>query len=362
MLHARQKGMTLVEFMVAIVIGMILVAALATLIANQSQSRAEIDKVGKMIENGRYAVQVITNDLQMAGYYGETSTTPAVPASMPDPCSTTLTPANDPNGLQVAMGLHVQGYDGATVASTSIPSCVKNHKAGTDILVVRHAEPEAIAIAAATKGEVYLQTGLDASGLQFASVMAAAEKTSADDSTFSLKKRDPLVPAGVPAGIRKYSVHIYYISECSVVNGSGTCTGNVDGGTAVPTLKRVDLMYTGGGTSAPSLTCSSCIVSIAEGIENMRIDYGVDVDGDGYPDGANQNGGAFTAADWANVTTATVHLIARGTETAPGFTDTNSYKLGTAEAASAPSGQTAYRRRVFVQTARMVNPIGRRSL
>ena len=81
----RQDGLTLIEFMVSIVIGMLMIAALATLIASQSSTRGEIDKSGKMIENGRYAAQTMASDIQMAGYFGELSTQPTAPASLPDP-------------------------------------------------------------------------------------------------------------------------------------------------------------------------------------------------------------------------------------------------------------------------------------
>src|SRR5689334_17581664 len=83
-----QRGLTLIELMVSIALGMIMVAALATLIADQSANRAEVDRAGRLIENGRYAVRAMAEDLQMAGYWGELTTTPTAPAAMPDPCST----------------------------------------------------------------------------------------------------------------------------------------------------------------------------------------------------------------------------------------------------------------------------------
>ena len=60
-----QRGLTLIEFMVSIVLGMIIVAALATLVADQSVNRAEIDRSGRLIENGRYAIRALAEDLQM---------------------------------------------------------------------------------------------------------------------------------------------------------------------------------------------------------------------------------------------------------------------------------------------------------
>ena len=89
---SRQAGLTLIEFMVSIVIGMLMIAALAVLIANQSTTRTDIDKSGRTIENGRYAVQTMRDDIQMAGYWGELTNQPAPPGALPDPCSVTVAP------------------------------------------------------------------------------------------------------------------------------------------------------------------------------------------------------------------------------------------------------------------------------
>ena len=61
-LGRRQRGLTLVEFLISITIGLLMVAALATLIADQSGNRAEVDRAGRLIENGRYGIRAMTDD------------------------------------------------------------------------------------------------------------------------------------------------------------------------------------------------------------------------------------------------------------------------------------------------------------
>ncbi|MES2999606.1 MAG: PilW family protein [Pseudomonadota bacterium] len=372
--RGSQAGLTLVEFMVSIVIGMLLIAALATLIANQSSTRAEIDKSGRMIENGRYAVGVIANDAQGAGYWGELTTQPAVPAAVPDPCSTNLA------DLQAAFGVPIQGYDSLTAAALA-PSCVgTTYKVGTDILVVRRLDPDMSSVQDAggdidlskltsQAGQVFMQTGLDATGTVLTFSLGYASATSATNATtFSLKKK---VAAKI-ANVRKYMVHIYFVSQCSVPV-AGSCTG-ADGGTPIPTLKRVELSTASG---APAFTT----VTIAEGIENFQVDYGVDTDSDGSPN-IDSNGTActtgdatctaavvaaklvvpFGANDWANVTAVKMHLLARSGEKVIGFADTKTYAFGTAGSASAPTGDESYKRHMFVQAVRVVNPAIRRAL
>src|SRR5512140_3027583 len=93
-LGRRQRGMTLIEWMVSITIGLILLAGLAALIAQQSRTQAELDKSSRQIENGRYAMQLMQDDIQLAGYYGEYADPPLptlslseTPARLPKPCS-----------------------------------------------------------------------------------------------------------------------------------------------------------------------------------------------------------------------------------------------------------------------------------
>ena len=74
--------------MISITIGLIILVALSTLFINQSRARIEMDKSNRMIDNGRYALQLLSDDLRLAGYYGEfvpVSGVPAVPAALPRP-------------------------------------------------------------------------------------------------------------------------------------------------------------------------------------------------------------------------------------------------------------------------------------
>lgn len=352
-----QAGLTLIELMVSITIGMLMIAALATLIANQSSTRAEIDKSGKMIENGRYAIQTLASDLQMAGYWGELSTAPPTPGALPNPCDVTVA------GLKDAMGMHVQGYNYDTAADTVPPAsaledCVKNHKPGTDVLVVRRVDPDMSAVqtggnidlAKTTPGQVYLQTGLDsATATQLDSRLGVGADAATNATTFPLKKKDKTSVAN----LRKFVVHIYYISKCSV-ELAGSCTG-ADGGSPIPTLKRVELSVSGGVPAFPSKA------SIAEGIENLQIDYGLDANVDGAADGADVNGSLLTKDTWPDVMTLKIHLLARSTETTTVSPDSKTYALGTAGTITPTTSEQKYSRHAFVQSVRLVNPSSRRS-
>ncbi|MGH8830137.1 MAG: PilW family protein [Polaromonas sp.] len=350
----HQRGMTLVEWMVSITIGLVLLAGLTALIARQSSTQAELEKSSRQIENGRYAMQLLNEDIQLAGYYGEFSNVSAlaVPGTLPDPC---LTAVSD---LESAMAFSVQGYDSpATGLSTCIAAA--NHVSGTDILVVRRVEPATLTIAAAAAaagGQVYLQSGLTASGLEFSKKLGTGADASGT-SVFTLFNKD----GTTLASLRKFLVHIYFVSPCSVMSGAA-CSGSDDGGKPIPTLKMMALSASGGTTTMST-------TPLVEGIENMQIDYGIDTTGDGAPDGQFV---ATTAAvaDWANLVALRVHLLARNNESSAGYVDPKTYVMGYNSAATAQTITPAtdsygnnvlpYKRRLFSQLIRVVNPSSRR--
>ena len=69
--RSPQAGLSLIELMVAMTIGLLIFAGLATLFSNASSSQHELRRTSQQIENGRYAMDVLIQDLQLAGYFGE---------------------------------------------------------------------------------------------------------------------------------------------------------------------------------------------------------------------------------------------------------------------------------------------------
>ena len=70
-LKACQTGFSLIELMVATTLTLFVILAITTLFTNNSTARREIDGAGQQIENGRYAIELIRDDVRLAGYYGE---------------------------------------------------------------------------------------------------------------------------------------------------------------------------------------------------------------------------------------------------------------------------------------------------
>ena len=353
--HAR--GVSLIELMFSITIGLVLMAGMATLFVSTSQSHNELEKASRQIENGRYAVETLREDIQLAGFYGDyLPPSSAVWASPADPCTTVLASMGyslPPVPSTPALAPGIFGYESAATPSAGCTALLANRRSGTDVLVIRRVTTSAVEVAAVAAGQYYFQVS-NCSDTPVESAFVLGKLPAG----FTLHK---VRPAGTPAScvngdvshVRQYLVHIYYVADCN------DCTGNGDG---IPTLKMAEL--SAGDSSCASDATDACgsftLRPIAEGIENLQLEYGTDTSGaDGIPD-AYQTAGAV--ADWANVVSVKAFVLARNTETTAGYTDTKVYVLnssGDAATAVGPYGDQ-YRRHAYAVAARANNIAGRR--
>jgi type IV pilus assembly protein PilW len=335
----RTAGFTLVELMVALAIASVLLLALAAMFIGTSMSRSELDKSSRQIEGGRYAVQVLSDEIRHAGWYGALANAPALPGSvtsLPDPCSNTLATVQD------SIGLPLQGYAGGASSPLTCINAAAGYKPGTAVIVVRRADTS-IAAATATSPYFNIQT----SGCAGDSIAYIFDKW--DTGSFTLHSNAspgclPLISAPT-AKIAPVYIRIFYISTCS----QSSCTAA--GADSVPTLKRIDL--TESGTTTP--------VSIIDGIENMQFEYGIDTAGsDGTPDSYVTTPATTAVSTWTNVMAVRLYLIARNIDTTPGYSDTKTYSLGLAGTFTPTGSATAYRRHAYSALVRVNNPSGRR--
>ncbi|MDE2004735.1 MAG: prepilin-type N-terminal cleavage/methylation domain-containing protein, partial [Betaproteobacteria bacterium] len=148
---AAARGFSLIELMIALIIAGILLFGLAVFFVSSSRSFSEAERVSRQIENGRYALGLLSEEIRLAGFYGEVKnvinlpSTPAPPAvipmptSLPDPCAT------DFASVKAALPIPLQGVD----APGTAPSCIPDAVSGTDIIVVRRANTTTIAAGSA---------------------------------------------------------------------------------------------------------------------------------------------------------------------------------------------------------------------
>src|SRR5262245_11198526 len=69
----REAGFTLIELMISIVLGLLIIAAALRLYAQGRSTALVNETVARIQEQGRYALSVIEDDVELAGFYGFTN-------------------------------------------------------------------------------------------------------------------------------------------------------------------------------------------------------------------------------------------------------------------------------------------------
>ncbi|MEP7083155.1 MAG: PilW family protein [Betaproteobacteria bacterium] len=337
------NGFTLVELMVGIVVGMLVITAMALLFANSSAARAEMDRASQQIENGRVALQILRDDIHQAGFFGGYSggVRRIVDACVPRAALVLSAGALGWQSSPASVPLPIHGY--AAGETPAAETCITNQQPGTDALVLRSVDSSSVAVSsvtgAASATDYYLQTSacadpvLDAPDRPF--VVAAGGSGAA--ATFTLHQKD----CSTLAPLRKLIVRAYYIGKCSVCSGSG------DG---IPTLRMVELE----GATATSQ-------SVVEGIDSMHIEYALDTDNDGAFDAVRRcraSTDPCAVADWQNVMAVRVFLLARNLTPSPAYLDTKTYDMGLAGVIGPANDR--FKRHLYSATVTAFNQTGPR--
>lgn len=378
MIHAHPArhaaGFTIIEFMIAITLSLLVLAALTAAFVASSRSRAEIEKANEQIENGRFALQILTDDVEMAGFLSSfdidlalAADTPlALPNAKPNPCSAVLA------DLRAALPMHIQGYDSLAALDSNLDDCLSDFKAGTDIVVIRRTATcvGGAANCALVAGAPYFQASLCETQLES---LNASEYFRLDTTAANLNRTRRNCTA--TADRRQYLVHVYYIANDDVA------------GDGIPTLKRAEL----GNSANPG---GFTVVPLAHGIQDLQIDYGIDNDIDGAPDTFTSDPDTYDApggaagphadcaahateciANWRNVVSLRLNVLARNSSESRDHTDTKVYVLGMNDDGTdrcardeVPLGGDGtceafgdrYKRHVYQTSVRLNNPAGRR--
>lgn len=329
---SAQRGLSLVELMIALALGLIVLAALVSVFANSSASRQEMERTSRQIENGRYAMQLLSDDLRLAGFYGEANVRAIpLPGALPDTCS--ISPAD----WAAAMPMHLMGWDNGVGA----PACAgAARKPNTDIVAIRRVstcEAGVVDCPIEKPNKAYIQVAKCATQTPIKPYQLGVQGS----TTFDRTNKD----CATAAGKRRYIVNTYFISTD---NGQGQ---------AIPTLKRIEFdgeLFTE--------------VPLVEGIEELHLEYGLDTNADGAADVYVADPTTYACAgctaitNWANVVTVRISLLARNLEATLDYTDTKRYTLGRdasgAEIVVAPGGP--YRRHAYTSLVRVINAAERR--
>lgn len=330
-LRRSQRGLTLVELLVGLTLGLIITTAMLLLFANASANGQNLARSGQQIESGRYVSELLREDLRLAGFYGELlvdGVNANYSAPDPDPCSTTPTGWN--SGSPATIPAPVRGY---TPAQADLLTCLSNRKAGTAAIAVRRLSVDRVDPAGISTGntQYYVQ-------YSFCNTDASSPQLifDVDKAAFTLRNR----ACSAPNTVRAYMSRVYYVADC---NRCGT------GGDTTPTLKRVDLV---GNTLVTT--------ALADGVDDLQLEYGFDTTaypGDGSADVYHPE--LVTTEPnvlWKNVMTVKAHFITRSLDRVLGdqLAPAQEFELGSIGTVTAPAD--GYTRRAYSSVIRLVNP------
>ena len=325
-------GFSLLEMMVAIVIGIILSIGLIQVMVAGKTAAQSTQGANFMQENARFATTQLDYSLQMADHWGSSNpdkgqfTTAAQTAyntAMAN-CSglqsgSTTTYVTGQNWW--TLGTYGVSAGASTVNAALGANCLPDYFGG-DVVVVRYADSNFIQcsdVACATTvpaGAVAANALYVRVAIGKAMVLAkGSEITSLSTGTYT-----PPLDAGYfesPDHANQdgmytypYRVEIYYIRKCSTPIG-GACTAASDNNNPIPTLWRRRLDNTGTLVLEP----------VVEGIQDMQLEYGLasdNVSGGTIPvrfsdiqtyKPASSVGSGTGATDWLKVVSVRVGLL-----------------------------------------------------
>ena len=240
--HSRQRGMTLVELMVAMLIGTVLIGGAISVYIQSRANFRTADSVARLQENVRFALDALEPDIRLARFWGLNNQ----PAFI------------NPTGVVISCtgGTNLQATTFATQFIGAVESrddlydldCAGlNPRGNSDVLIVRHASAR---ITAPSVGQVQVESNLNGGQLFDDAIPPAAD---------------------LPAEIRDVVVNAYYIGDSSF-------------DPALPALRRLSLVDGGAQGRLQDQ-------EVIPGVENLQVQFGIDTNGnrdaDRYVDGDN---------------------------------------------------------------------------
>jgi type IV pilus assembly protein PilW len=288
-----ETGFSIIEIMIAMLIGIFLLGGLMQMFVSSKQTYKLQDAMSRLQENGRFAMDFLTRDIRGTGSWGCFSNTVSVTSLL------------NPGGVFDGFATGIQGENNHVSTGTA-----DKVLAGTDVISLRSTA-----------------TLVDANGNDVV-VKDIPSTTSADLKV----SKDSTIADG----------DILFISDCSdgnVFQATNVNTaGNFDnlvhntGGTVKPgnaskeftkiygndarlyTAKfiRYEIRIGEGGQPALFKTENEGNAQeFIEGVEDMQIEYGEDIDADGTP---NRYQTADKVGNWGQVVSVKITLLVRSVE------------------------------------------------
>jgi len=313
--------------MVAVLLGALLSLACARVYLESMRNFVLDEELARIQDNGRYSLHLLTRELMLAGFYaGMVSIGELNPVAVSTDCAEGGNWALDTGvPLDFINNFNASRSNALRTSNDIALTCLSAaHIApGSDIVSVKRTAGNftlgnGVYTEAATvkRGQWYLRNR-----------NYGEDKQWFFNRAYVLPAADTTVEARVDYW--EYYARIFYIRRYSEAVTDG-----------IPTLCSESL---GGGSRGTMIT--RCLV---EGVEDMQIEFGIDINFDGIPDQFIANPGQ---SDLANAVVSRIYLLMRSISSVPGPVSERTYILGEKQVRR----QDGYLRHVMSTTVQMPN-------
>ena len=341
----RIHGFSLVELMVALTIGLIILSSVSMLFVSSKKTYTTQDRLARLQENARFAMQFIIKDLRLTGYYG------CVDEINADSVSNTL---NSSTSFAYNAQIPLEGLNSAAgtwypSGSATLPSGIAS---GTDAIAIRMGD---------ASSSVYIDTEMPNSsaelkvnsvtGFNTGDIIMVSDCTSTDIMQITQVQTSSVKLQHNPGGGSSPGNSTQKLSKAYSPSGNGTRVMKfmtrqyfiATGASGNPALWRQD------NTATP--------VELVDGIESLQVLYGKDTDSDRIPNLYLQAGaaGLQSAADWSSVVSVRIGILARTVNDKDTYIDSGTYDVDGDSANDFTASGDHNKRRIFQAAVQLRN-------
>lgn len=319
--HTHCRGFSMVELMIALIITLILLAGIGQIFLSSKKSYTIQGSLSRIQDSGRYAMDVLTQDLRRAGYWGGNTDITAITGTLAQ-VAEAGTCAEASTNWALSLDKKVFGLNDSRGTYGCLPATTLPPQ---DILVVRYAAPWQVGgttTPAFLDDHFYLRSSLFESKL------------------FTGKDNGDAENQIIAAAVRTSEL----IGRAYFINPATNTATNKCGGGTVPSLYRLGLVN---GTPT--------VEEIAYGVENLQVQYGIDNLPGGLGDGSVDSFvDAFDPADdnWDRIIAVRIWLLVRAECPDTGYTNSTIYSMAGADL---PAFNDSYRRKLYSSTVQLRN-------
>lgn len=300
----KQQGLSLVELMIAMTLGIVLMTGVMQMFLTSRVTYSNQQAISRIQESGRMAVDMLSQDIRMAGYAGCMSRNANIANGLGDDAA-----GDYLYDFEVA----IEGFSSTNHPLTGLDTVTP--VANSDVLIIRRAGNDNLPIVGATGTNANLDVAPDADG--------------------NCVGEGPLCVDDIAIISDCTQGRIFQVTNLTNIGGGGTRIvhavsnnpGNQDSqlgnqqfppGAEVISMNTIayfvaDSSFSPGVRSLWQKVGNDSPVELVEGVERMKLSYGRDTTNDCVPDNY-QDENSLSGAQWQDVSAVRLNLLLQSLE------------------------------------------------